>query len=124
MQTNWIAFYDNQARVVTDNIPVQPWFHNAQGVGYSQWAVSFMTRDNDPPADSVVQVINAAAGYPEYYYWKWQYFLPSINEQNQAIFEPIKMYVSVTDPLVNYEELFNLTNADGNDPDPSSLFNI
>jgi hypothetical protein len=83
-----------------------------------------MTRDNTPPTNSVTQVSNAAAGYPEYYYWKNFYFLQNINSDNMAIFEPIKMYVSMSDPSMNYEHLFNLTNSEGGDPDSSSLFNV
>jgi hypothetical protein len=75
-----------QSKIVSGNCPVPSWFHNAQGVGYSQWATSFLTRDNDPPADSVVDVVNSVAGYPEYFFWKSAYFLPKLSEANKAIF--------------------------------------
>jgi hypothetical protein len=61
-----------------------------------------MTHANKPPTDSVADIINAVAGYPEYYYWKFYYFLPTVNAANNKIFEPIKMYESLTDPNVNY----------------------
>lgn len=50
--------------------------------------------------------------------------LPNINDANKFIFNDVQLYNNMSDPYSNYEYLFNLTNAEGNDPDSSSFFNI
>lgn len=73
---------------------------------------------------SILQVTNTVTGYPEISYWKTHYLLPNITDENAAIFTDIHFYNNMSDSTANYEHLWNLTKADGSDPDASSFFNI
>lgn len=62
-----------------------------------------MSRDDAPSVDSVIDEVNTVTGYPELYYFKKAYFIPTINEQNQALFTNIHLYENSSDPYANYE---------------------
>ena len=79
MQVNWNTYYQNNANIVVTLPPLALEYQNSAGIAYWQWCVSYFTRDDYPPEDSVAFVVNTVTGYPEMYYWKNSYFLPNIN---------------------------------------------
>ena len=74
------------------------------------------------------QVATPEAGYLEYNYWIKQYCSPdkegAMSTVNYGEFGDILMYNDETSTTGNFEYIFNLTNAELEAPDESSLFNI
>lgn len=124
MEVNWNNYYNNNAKTINSMIPTQPDYRNTQGVAYWQWATGYYTKVDTPSEPSIALVSNTVTGYPEIGYFKNYYMLPNINDANKLIFNDVQLYNNMSDPYSNYEYLFNLTNAEGNDPDSSSFFNI
>jgi hypothetical protein len=52
------------------------------GFAYLQWSDSLVTRAGGE-GDSVIEAVDTAVGYPELYYFKEAYFMPSINAYQQ-----------------------------------------
>ena len=100
-------------------------------MAYWQWADSYMTRNRNPadPEPSVAFSTNTVTGYVEYWYWLNYYCNPdeaaAMSKDNWAIFSDVQMYRSTSNPNVNMEYLFSLTDpVTGGDPAATSLFNI
>ena len=68
-------------------------------------------------------------GYVEYWYWLNYYCNPdnqgAMSTANWQSFGDVQMYNDKSDPSINFEYLFTLTDPDtGEDPGPASLFNL
>lgn len=124
MEVNWNAYYKNNAAIINVLAPAGPGYENIGGIAYWQWCSGFFTLDDSPSEPSVVFSANTVTGYPEISYFKNSYLKDQVSAENWAIFERIHLYANLSDPTANYEHLWNLTNALGEDPDANSFFNI
>ena len=84
---------------------------------------------SDPAEPSVADSTDTVTGYVEYNYWLNYYCDPSqagaMSQDNWEVFKDAKMYRSKSDPNINMEHLFTLSNPlDGGDPAENSLFNL
>jgi len=121
IETNWNALYQKRYDFVMLTVPTN--YQNDQGVAYWQWADGYMTMTSyDAP--TVVGVTDTVVGYPEISYFRDAYLLPNINTDNAIMFQDVALFVDKSDKDSNYEYLFDLTNAEGGDPDANSLFNV
>ncbi|CDW73912.1 scavenger receptor class member 2 [Stylonychia lemnae] len=101
-----------------------------QAVAYWQWADSHTTRDvfdKDNRTNSTTERTETVTGFPELAYFKNQYLLPILKEQNKKVYDEFKDIELFEDRSQsggkNYEYLLNLTSS-GDPPDETSLFNI
>ena len=71
-------------------------------------------------------VVDTVTGYPELFYFKKALLLPKIKDNVDLFnrFNKVELYKDKTNNQVNYEDLLNMTDAEGNDPTESSLFNL
>lgn len=131
MKANWNTYNTNAKNEVLSTFPSQAPYMNEIGCAYWQWADSYMTRfEQIPTADSIALASNLAVGYPEFYYWLNEFCNPDkvagMSEANWALFKDVKMYYSKQTTDGNFEHLWLLEDPDnaGEDPLPSSLFNL
>lgn len=123
MEENWNNYYNNIEKIVFLLTPVKPGFYDdPRGVAYWQWADARMTMNDG--YSSVTEASNTVTGFPEISYFHSERFNKVASAGTVDAFVDVKLYKDDTIPEANYFNLFELYDADGNDPDKTSLFNL
>lgn len=118
----WTTIYWSKADTLYKLPPTK--YYDVQGMAYYQWALSYYTRALGM-GDSVAFSSATVVGYPEMYYFYNYEFLKAVNGTNYYNqFANITYVYNISDKHANLEDLFNLTDGNGNAPGPSSLFNL
>ena len=129
MKTNWKTYYDDNEQKVLNLIPSVAPYQDQTGIAYWQWADSYLTEHTIPFGPSVFNQTDTVTGYVEYSYWLKFFCNPenqgAMSEANWAYFGDVQMYRDTSDPTVNMEHLWTLSDPDtGGDPASNSLFNL